>query len=66
MSEYKYKVNQRYYDNGRVTAKLTEIKEGDKLEPFAEFDTYDEYVDQFEDLEEAKAFHKEVLSLTGK
>ncbi|MDP4158218.1 MAG: hypothetical protein Q8911_00440 [Bacillota bacterium] len=57
----KFKVTQRYYDNGHVFAEVSEIHEGDDLTPFTEHKNFDEYVDTFETHEEARAFYEEAM-----
>ena len=36
-----FKVTQRYYDNGKVFAEVSEVHEGDDLTPFTECKKFD-------------------------
>jgi len=57
-----FKVTQRYYDNGKVFAEVSEVKEGDDLTPFVELKNFDQYVDTFETHEEARDFYEEAIN----
>ena len=57
-----YKVTQRYYNNGKVFAEVSEVHEGDDLTPFTEFKTHDEYIDTFQTHEEARSFYEGAIN----
>jgi hypothetical protein len=53
-----YEVVSMYYDNGKVTAFINEIKAENKLDNYSyECGSHDTYHDYFDTLEEAKAFY---------
>jgi len=56
----KHGVEQRYYDDGRIEAWMTEEKEKKTNESWSEND-YDYYLDVFETKEGAAAFLKDTL-----
>jgi hypothetical protein len=56
-----YKVTQRYYDNGKVFAEVSEVHEGDDLTPFVELKGYDQYTDTFPTHAEAREFYEQAL-----
>lgn len=53
-----FEVKQKYYDGGRITATISEVKE-EKKEKCVYCDSYDLYYDYFDTQQEAEDFQEE-------
>jgi len=62
----KYKVVQRFWDNGKVTSTLSKVEDNEDYDVGRSYTNhskkYDEYIDVFESHEKAKKFHDQAKS----